>query len=50
MNKTGAWFAFNNEKIGQGRENAKRYLKENEEVCFEIEKAVKAFLGIGEEQ
>ena len=50
VNKTGAWFAFNNEKIGQGRENAKRYLKENEEVCFEIEKAVKAFLGIGEEQ
>ena len=50
VNKTGAWFAFNNEKIGQGRENAKRYLKENEKVCNEIEKAVKAFLGIGEEQ
>ena len=50
VNKTGAWFAFNNEKIGQGRENAKRYLKENEEVCFEIEKAVKAFLGIGVEE
>ena len=50
VNKTGAWFAFNNEKIGQGRENAKRYLKENEKVCYEIEKAVKAFLGIGEEE
>ena len=50
VNKTGAWFAFNNEKIGQGRENAKRYLKENEKVCHEIEKAVKAFLGIGVEE
>jgi len=50
VNKTGAWFAFNNEKIGQGRENAKRYLKDNEKVCSEIEKAVKAFLGIGVEE
>ena len=50
VNKTGAWFAYNNEKIGQGRENAKRYLKENEKVCNEIEKAVKAFLGIGVEE
>ena len=50
INKTGAWFAYNNEKIGQGRENAKRYLKENEKVCNEIEKAVKAFLGIGVEE
>ena len=46
VNKTGAWFAFNNEKIGQGRENAKRYLKENEKVRTEIEKRVKAFLGM----
>ena len=50
VNKTGAWFAYNNEKIGQGRENAKRYLKDNEKVCNEIEKAVKAFLGIGVEE
>ena len=50
VNKTGAWFAFNNEKIGQGRENAKRYLKEYAKVCYEIEKEVKAFLGIGEEE
>tara|TARA_Y100000590_G_scaffold260294_1_gene292365 strand:- start:3061 stop:4062 length:1002 start_codon:yes stop_codon:yes gene_type:complete len=46
INKTGAWFSFNNEKIGQGRENAKRYLKENEKVCIEIENAVKAFIGL----
>ena len=46
VSKTGAWFSFKNEKIGQGRENAKRYLKENEKVGTEIEAAVKAFMGI----
>ena len=46
VNKTGAWFSFNDEKIGQGRENAKRYLKENEKACQEIETAVKAFIGL----
>ena len=46
VNKTGAWFSFNDEKIGQGRENAKRYLKENENACNEIENAVKAFIGL----
>jgi len=46
VNKTGAWFSFNNDKIGQGRENAKRYLKENKKVCTEVEKAVKAFIGL----
>ena len=46
VNKTGAWFSFNEGKIGQGRENAKRYLKENEKVCHEIENAVKAFIGL----
>ena len=46
VNKTGAWFSFNDDKIGQGRENAKRYLKENENTCKEIENAVKAFIGL----
>ena len=46
VDKTGAWFSFNNEKIGQGRENAKRFLKENKKVKKAIEKSVKAFLGI----
>ena len=46
VNKTGAWFSFNNEKIGQGRENAKRYLQENEKVRNEIEVGVKEFLGM----
>ena len=46
INKTGAWFSFNDEKIGQGREYAKRYLKEHEKACAEIENAVKAFIGL----
>ena len=46
VNKTGAWFSFNNNKIGQGRENAKRYLQENEKICCEIENAVKSFIGL----
>ena len=46
VNKTGAWFSFNDNKIGQGRENAKRYLKENKNVCSEIECSVKAFIGL----
>jgi len=47
VNKTGAWYSFNSEKIGQGRENTKRFLQENEKVKKEIETGVKAFLGIG---
>ena len=37
VEKSGAWFAYNGEKIGQGRENAKTYLKEHPEVLKEIE-------------
>ena len=49
VDKMGAWYSFNKEKIGQGRENAKRYLQDNENVRTEIETGVKAFLGLGEE-
>ena len=49
VNKMGAWYSFNKEKIGQGKENAKRYLQDNENVCTEIETGVKAFLGMVEE-
>jgi recombination protein RecA len=44
INKSGAWYAYNGEKIGQGRENAKIYLKENQAVCEEVEKQVRAKL------
>jgi recombination protein RecA len=49
VNKMGAWYSFNKEKIGQGKENAKRYLQDNENVRNEIEVGVKAFLGMVEE-
>ena len=39
--KSGAWYAYNGDKIGQGRENAKAYLKENPVVCEEIEAKVR---------
>lgn len=41
VNKSGAWYAYKGEKIGQGRENAKAYLKEHPEVCDEIEGQVR---------
>lgn len=39
--KSGAWYAYNDSKIGQGRENAKQYLKENPEIFAEIERKVR---------
>ena len=50
VNKMGAWYSYNKEKIGQGRENAKRYLQDNEHVRNEIETGVKAFLGMSVEE
>ena len=41
VNKSGAWYAYLGEKIGQGRENAKAYLKENPDVMKEIEEQVR---------
>lgn len=41
VNKSGAWYAYHNEKIGQGRENAKNFLKEHPDICEEIEKQVR---------
>lgn len=41
VNKSGAWFAYNGTKIGQGRENAKQYFREHVDVCTEVEKKVR---------
>jgi len=41
VNKSGAWFSYNGQRIGQGRENSKQYLKENPALCIEIEKLVR---------
>ena len=41
VNKSGAWFSYNGERIGQGRENAKKYLEDHPEIAKEIEKKVR---------
>ena len=47
IDKSGAWYSYGKERIGQGRENAKLYLKDNTELAAEIEEKVKVHLGIG---
>ena len=49
VSKSGAWFAYNGDKIGQGRENAKIFLRENPEIAEEIERQVRAHYGLGED-
>ena len=48
VNKSGAWYAYNGDKIGQGRENAKTYLCQHPEVMEEIETKVRAHFDLGE--
>ena len=48
VNKSGAWYAYNGEKIGQGRENAKQFLADHPEIRAEVEAKVRAHYGIGE--
>ena len=47
INKSGAWYSYNGEKIGQGRENTKIYLADHPEFTSEIESIVRAKCGIG---
>ena len=46
VNKSGAWYAYEGNKIGQGRENAKQYLKDNPAVCDEIAEKVREHYGL----
>jgi len=46
VDKSGAWFAYNGEKIGQGKDNAREFLRENAELAQEIENKVRESLGI----
>src|SRR5881394_498371 len=46
IEKSGAWYSYNGQKIGQGRENAKLYLKDNPTLLAEIEEKVKGLLGM----
>ena len=44
VEKAGAWFSYSGNRIGQGRENVKQYLKDNPEICDEIEAKIRAKL------
>jgi recombination protein RecA len=46
LDKSGAWYAYNGEKIGQGRDNAREFLRENRDLAVEIENKVRDSLGI----
>ena len=46
INKSGAWYAYEGDKIGQGRENAKQFLKQNPEICREVEEKVREGFGL----
>jgi recombination protein RecA len=46
LEKSGSWYAYNGEKIGQGKDNAREFLKENPALAFEIENKVRAEVGI----
>ena len=46
LEKSGAWYAYNGEKIGQGKDNAREFLRENPELAREIENKVREAVGI----
>ena len=50
VQKSGAWFAYGGDKIGQGRENAKAYLREHPEIMDEIEHKVRVAYGLIKEE
>ena len=50
IEKSGAWYSYGPQRIGQGRENAKLFLKDNPAVMAEIEEKVKAVLGVTKPQ
>ncbi|MBL8514960.1 MAG: recombinase RecA [Betaproteobacteria bacterium] len=46
VDKSGAWYAYNGEKIGQGKDNTRKFLKENPEMAQEIEAKIRAAVGV----
>jgi recombination protein RecA len=47
VRKSGAWYTYEGDQLGQGKENARKFLAENPDVAGEIEKRIKEKLGIG---
>ena len=50
IEKSGAWYAYNGERIGQGKDNAREYLKEHPEMAREIENRIRAAVGVAAQQ
>ena len=50
VEKSGAWFSYNGERIGQGRENAKSFLKDNPEIFADIDNKVRLGFGLMAEE
>ena len=50
VDKSGAWYAYMGDKIGQGRENAKAFLAENQAICDEIDEKIREKLGLVESE
>lgn len=50
IEKSGTWYSYNGERIGQGRENARKFLKEKKDIAAEIERKLREILGIGEKK
>ena len=46
VKKSGAWYSYKDSKIGQGRENSKAFLEENEDIANEIEAKVREYYGL----
>jgi recombination protein RecA len=46
VEKSGAWYAYNGEKIGQGKDNSREYLKENPKIANEIEAKIREAVGV----
>jgi recombination protein RecA len=47
VRKSGAWYTYEGDQLGQGKENARNFLRENEDIADEIEKRIKEKLGVG---
>jgi recombination protein RecA len=47
VRKSGAWYTYENDQLGQGKENARTFLKENPDMANELEKKIKEKLGVG---
>ncbi|MEK9720917.1 MAG: recombinase RecA, partial [Quisquiliibacterium sp.] len=46
VEKSGAWYSYQGDRVGQGKDNAREYLRENPEVALDIENKVRAHFGV----